>query len=68
MYFEIVVTINLPLKPSAQLVIILPVLRKLYFFIFLIYSIKDNYHINDLLDVNIDDLFLYLSHDATIVL
>lgn len=62
------VTINLPLKPSAQLVIILPVLKKLYFFIFLIYSIKDNYHIDDLLDVNIDDLFLYLSHDATIVL
>lgn len=65
---KMVVTINLPLKPFPQIVIIFPVIKKLYFFIFFFDSIKGNYRIDDLLDVNTDYLFIYFSHYTTVVL
>lgn len=60
---KIGVTINLPLKPSLQIVIIFPAVRR-SISVFLISSLKGHYHIDDFLGVNRDDLFMYFIHDA----
>lgn len=60
---KIVVTINLPLKPSPQIVIMWSALKS--FLLFKVYSLKDDNHIDNLLDVNTGDLFMCFIHDAT---